>query len=244
MIIDDGGHTAGMMNASLAALFPSNSCMTAHSVYVIEDTHTLAMCKPSGSGYCRSAAQISGIVSSVYEGMHRTWQPPHATPLGPAWASRVSAIHLYDSMIFLIRQPPRQRGSKPGMGGSRPALTRVVRGSDFFPNEEGRLNPPGTYGPEGQLAHLLSLWFWLLVLGCALAYARREGYWPVVQHADGRLSWPNWPMNGSRPASSGWRASRVALGPPRQARRSSEGEGEDAARVALAKEGGENKARE
>ena len=42
-IVDDGGHSYEMMKTSIETLFPSDFCMTAQSLYVIEDMHTMVM---------------------------------------------------------------------------------------------------------------------------------------------------------------------------------------------------------
>ena len=42
-IVDDGGHSYEMMKTSIETLFPSDLCMKAQSLYVIEDMHTMVM---------------------------------------------------------------------------------------------------------------------------------------------------------------------------------------------------------
>lgn len=44
MVIDDGGHTANMMNYSLRTIWSTEGCLTPRAVYTIEDMHTGAMC--------------------------------------------------------------------------------------------------------------------------------------------------------------------------------------------------------
>ena len=49
VIIDDGGHTASLINASLNILFPNDSCLTPRGLYIVEDLHTMAMCSNKGA---------------------------------------------------------------------------------------------------------------------------------------------------------------------------------------------------
>mmetsp|Transcript_12737 Transcript_12737/g.40402 ORF Transcript_12737/g.40402 Transcript_12737/m.40402 type:complete len:307 (+) Transcript_12737:59-979(+) len=130
VVIDDGGHTFEMINATLRTLWPSEACMRPSSVYAIEDLHTMVMCEASVAGqrYCRSPAEFSSLISELFYSMLYYWdatpgledhqrrdRPPH-----PVWGNRVTGIHLYDSLVFIHR------------GSTRP-LTRIMRGTDRIP---------------------------------------------------------------------------------------------------------------
>ena len=128
-IVDDGGHSYKMMKTSIETLFPSDLCMTAQSLYVIEDMHTMVM-KDQNS-------KIPDIPSEVFDRMHYYWYHHHLWKHVPRknfrnlnqndkkWADRVESISLYDSMMFV------HRGT-----GSGP-LTQIVKGQFQFRTKTG-----------------------------------------------------------------------------------------------------------
>lgn len=128
MIIDDGGHTAQIMQNSLQALFPGNACMKTPSWYVIEDTHTLTMCDV---GYCKEPADIHGLVGNGFYHMHSNWFKPNM-PKSKVFGELLSEMHLYDSMIFFKRDIKKH-------------FERARKGSDSFRNNERENNNPETY---------------------------------------------------------------------------------------------------
>jgi len=132
VVIDDGGHTFNMINATLHTIFPSNTCMRTHSVYAIEDLHTQLMCDltlpQSEQPYCQNSNQFAHLLTQLYYSMFYYWsshshtgahqnseRPPH-----PVWGKHVLGLHFYDSLLFIIR------------GESRP-LVRIQRGYDRIP---------------------------------------------------------------------------------------------------------------
>lgn len=133
VVIDDGGHTFDMINRTLHFVFPRDSCMRSDSVYVVEDLHTMVMCDVQalvpGATYCDSPEQFGNLVAELYFSMLNFWMPfslparrRNSTLMDrhPVWGNRVSAIHLYDSLMFLVR-------------GKRKPLTRITRGTDSIP---------------------------------------------------------------------------------------------------------------
>ena len=54
-MVDDGGHSATMMNYTLTTLFQHPGCLGSAAVYAVEDMHTMAMCN---LGYCEQPSQI------------------------------------------------------------------------------------------------------------------------------------------------------------------------------------------
>ena len=117
VVIDDGGHTAGMIETSLAAIFPSDVCMGEHSVYAVEDTHTMARCDAKGK-YCKSAKEISFLPCQANEKMHSLWFHKHTDYV---WADKVVSVHMFDSLSFYIR-------------GVKRILTKISKGDDSFPS--------------------------------------------------------------------------------------------------------------
>ena len=125
VIIDDGGHTAAMVKATISALFDDDSCMAPHSVYVVEDLMVMARCGGDKS-YCEAPSDFTKLPSSAFESMHDYWfKTRDATQPAPSiFGGSLHAIHLYDSIAFYVRQAPQSR------------LTRIRLGTDWFPNEE------------------------------------------------------------------------------------------------------------
>eukprot|EP00967_Tisochrysis_lutea_P127320 scaffold216321_cov33-Tisochrysis_lutea.AAC.1 len=129
IVVDDGGHTAEMINSAVNTIFASNACMTPQSVYVVEDMHVMANCFTHKS-YCGTPGEISGAPCVAFESMHDYWfKSPR--PLTP-FSGRVAAIHLYDSIAFYVRSVPQLH------------LQRLRRGR-FAHNLESALNPSHTY---------------------------------------------------------------------------------------------------
>lgn len=127
MVIDDGGHSGTMMNVSLTTIFAHAGCLTDRAVYVIEDMHTMAMCK---EGFCEQPSQVSNIIRDAFYGMHGHWiasepQKDDLEAKPPAWASQVRSMALYDSMAFFTRGSPLR------------SLTRITRGTDHLPYGSG-----------------------------------------------------------------------------------------------------------
>ena len=134
VIIDDGGHTAAMVKATISALFDDDSCMAPHSVYVVEDLMVMARCGGDKS-YCEAPSDFTKLPSSAFESMHDYWFKTRDTtqPAPSIFGGSLHAIHLYDSIAFYVRRAPQSR------------LTRIKLGTDWFPNEEAKLNRVDTY---------------------------------------------------------------------------------------------------
>jgi len=124
-IVDDGGHTSKMMRTSLNTLFLSDSCMSKHSLYVIEDMCTMVYTK-----FSEKDSDIPSIVSEIFRKMHFYWYNHKDMKTYKAWnnmqssdkdwADLIESISLYDSMMFIHRG----YGSGP--------LTLVKRGRDWI----------------------------------------------------------------------------------------------------------------
>jgi hypothetical protein len=96
-VIDDGGHTPKLIDASLRVIFPESSpCMTHPSLYVIEDTQTM-----NYKGFSKNPSEMYDIFGSAIWALHYKEGRSRA-PLVP-FGSMVSAVHAYDSIIFLTR---------------------------------------------------------------------------------------------------------------------------------------------
>ena len=130
VVVDDGGHTAEMMQATLNTLWTNSAaCLTANAVYVIEDMHVMAACEVND--YCAQPKDVPNIISDAFYGMHGHWrtdgalpfdgEPAPLKPTPPAWADQLRSIALYDSMAFFERGAPIKK------------LTRFTRGSVEIP---------------------------------------------------------------------------------------------------------------
>ena len=131
VVIDDGGHVPELMRASLAAIFPESSrCMKPHSLYVIEDTHTLLRSSHT-TGY---ASDMYNVVGEAFFALHAPnmpaersrrsrWKPRTQSLVGrassrsdadelvglhPVFGDLISAVHAYDSIVFFRRAQHRQ----------------------------------------------------------------------------------------------------------------------------------------
>ena len=127
VVIDDGGHTALMMQTTLAHMWNhSTACLSEKATYVIEDMHTMAMCK---AGFCDKPSDVTDVIGNAFYGMHAHWfannfhgrGDTHPKPAPEAWASQIRSISLYDSMAFFKRGRPLQR------------LQVLQKGSDKIP---------------------------------------------------------------------------------------------------------------
>ena len=128
VVIDDGGHTFDMINATLHAIFPSDKCMRPHGVYAVEDLHSMAMCdyKIAGHSNCKSPHEFRDLLGELYFSMLYYWdsnahshENHHKKP-HPVWGTKIIGIHLYDSLMFLLR-------------GENLPNTRFHRGYDKIP---------------------------------------------------------------------------------------------------------------
>ena len=72
VVVDDGGHTAHMMDSTLNFLWnASASCLTSSATYVIEDMHVMAACEYGpGYPYCQKPADVTNVVTNAFYGMH------------------------------------------------------------------------------------------------------------------------------------------------------------------------------
>ena len=69
VVIDDGGHTGGLIWASLRAIFPGRRCMrSTGSVCVIEDACTMA-----SKEFVQHPLDIAGIAAQAWWSMHHHW---------------------------------------------------------------------------------------------------------------------------------------------------------------------------
>ena len=118
IVIDDGGHSAWMMQTSLAHMWNhSDACLSESATYVIEDMHTMVGC---ANGYCERPADVTDVVSNAFYGMHAHWWTDSSfsprwlsrgmtpNPVPAPWAAQVRSISLYDSMAFFKRGKPIQ----------------------------------------------------------------------------------------------------------------------------------------
>ena len=133
VVIDDGGHTAEMINVSLSAILsPANACMKGNALYVIEDTHTMLTCLKEPSWYCQTPRDIHQIFGEMFFAMHS--KPPFPGALAAPDFGQVGkyllGLHAHDSIIFLERT----------LHARNEQLTRVVLGEDGFQNKEKILN--------------------------------------------------------------------------------------------------------
>lgn len=115
MVIDDGAHTARAISDSLRVLFPASSqCMAQPaSLYVIEDTHTMNLAeytrRPSDMftifGEAIWAMHYMGSTSSslTTSKKHKHQSSAGLQPQHPIFGSLVSAVHAYDTIIFVTR---------------------------------------------------------------------------------------------------------------------------------------------
>ena len=132
VVIDDGGHSAWMMQTTLAFMWNhSDACLSENATYVIEDMHAMALC--ASGGYCDTASDITSVIGNAFHGMHAHWyadgvlQAPRQapSPAPQAWASQIRSISLYDSMAFFKRGKPLKK------------LSRLLKGSDIIPYGNG-----------------------------------------------------------------------------------------------------------
>lgn len=126
VIIDDGGHTDGMITTSLHHLFPRSGCLRSPGVYAIEDLHVMVM-----DAYMKSASVTVDIIGRAYMAMHRYWNRTKVH-YDPIFGNHLAGMHLYDSIIFLQKAKKKR-------------LIEISKGADVFSNDERTLNPPGTY---------------------------------------------------------------------------------------------------
>ena len=139
IIIDDGAHSASMIKSTLELLFANETCMAAGSaVYAIEDSHTMMWANYNEG----NPSNIHSIAGDAWWSMHADWagkQRPYRTEYPckkvlcsrawvkarpkrrPVYNNLVSALHLYDSMAFIMRSTV-----------ARP-VKEIKRGSDVIP---------------------------------------------------------------------------------------------------------------
>lgn len=114
VVIDDGGHAARMITASLQAIFPHEGCMTTNGVYVVEDA-----CTMMSKRYAPDPRQIYDLGGQAWWSMqaHTCTQkprrpcchPPHLDYDGkgarehPTFRTNLVAAHLYESLAFFQR---------------------------------------------------------------------------------------------------------------------------------------------
>ncbi len=103
IVLDDGSHRSDHMRASLDTLYP---LLTEGGIYIVEDTHACYW-RNFGGGY-RSRKSFVEVIKTMIDDMHHWYhgQGEHIT----ATAGRLSAIHVYDSMVILEKAtvpPPR-----------------------------------------------------------------------------------------------------------------------------------------
>ena len=134
VVIDDGSHRPVHMWASLAAIWPHNACMRAHSVYVVEDTHSMVMPRAFLAA-CEAPHDIYDLAGEAFWSIHSHWayggaaRYPDGASHHPIFKQLVRAVYAYDSILVLARGPP-----------PRPRMTMVKRGQDFIAYGQG--SPP------------------------------------------------------------------------------------------------------
>ena len=137
VVIDDGGHTGGLIWASLRAIFPGRRCMrSTGSVYVIEDACTMA-----SKEFVQHPLDIAGIAAQAWWSMHHHWltapelkpvlvseanqalwfeNDAKRAPRHPIFEDRVTEVHAYDGILFIGRGHPKPE-------------TRIIRGTSRIP---------------------------------------------------------------------------------------------------------------
>lgn len=142
VVIDDGGHTARMINSAISVLFSNDACMAPRSVYVVEDLHVMRLCETDHS-YCSEPSEISGMPSLAFQSMHDYHfksKNGGRSPPATIFTGRIAAIYLYDSIAFYVRASPQ------------PKIHRIKRGRSFFTNKEATLNDLGAYARKNSSA--------------------------------------------------------------------------------------------
>ena len=87
----------------------------------------------AGKSYCDSPNDFAALPSRAFVEMHDHWYANETRPARSVFSGRLHAVHLYDSLAVYVR-------------GKQAPLTRLKRGSDWFPNTEQELNPAAAYG--------------------------------------------------------------------------------------------------
>ena len=114
VVVDDGGHSSALITAPLQALFPSSQCMAPEGVYVVEDA-----CVMMGTRYAKKPSEIYNLAGEAWWSMHahpctqRPARPCCVRPnlnfdgngarAHPTFGLHVVAVHLYESLAFLMR---------------------------------------------------------------------------------------------------------------------------------------------
>mmetsp|Transcript_25694 Transcript_25694/g.79060 ORF Transcript_25694/g.79060 Transcript_25694/m.79060 type:complete len:332 (-) Transcript_25694:33-1028(-) len=130
VVIDDGGHTFDMINATLHYVWPeSSNCLKPHAVYAVEDLHAMVMCnfKVNDQPYCDSPKQFQSLLGELFISTLYYWddsksaymhQNPDKKP-HPVWGTSIAGIHLYDSLMFLLRSPDQRPMTRINKGWSK-----------------------------------------------------------------------------------------------------------------------------
>jgi hypothetical protein len=97
VIIDDGGHTMEQQIVSIETLFP---LLRDGGVYLVEDTHT-SYWESHGGGLHREGSFIEWVKDRLDDlhAYHRS------EPVDPVWTDHVAAVHCYDSVVVLDKEP-------------------------------------------------------------------------------------------------------------------------------------------
>jgi len=130
VVIDDGGHRANLINTSVRAIFPDDSCMKKDSVYFIEDLHVMYRCD---EGYCQKPSDVYEFIDPMFYAMHHHWTKPTygrsgklhqkykedpQKPVEKQWLEKIKSINLHESMIVLVRgQPEHVKFQRKGRVG-------------------------------------------------------------------------------------------------------------------------------
>ena len=118
VIIDDGGHSTKTIKTPLTAMFTQDACMKEHSVYVVEDMHTM-----HHPGLVHKPADLYNLVGEAFWSLHHAYIHHHSRfgpglEVHPIFGNRLQYVVGYPTIAFFIRGPRTGR------------LTPVERGTD------------------------------------------------------------------------------------------------------------------
>lgn len=109
IVLDDGSHVAQHQQTSFVTLFP---LVTEGGMYAVEDVHT-AYWRDFGGGY-RTAGSFIEVTKTLIDDVHAAYHRK-GDKLGVGAASLIPRIAIYDSMVF-VRKQPRPRPSVTSVG--------------------------------------------------------------------------------------------------------------------------------
>jgi hypothetical protein len=109
IILDDGSHVAQHQMVSFETLFP---LLAPGGIYAIEDMHTAYWRGEWEGGYKRRGSAVE-LVKQLIDDMHGWW---HRRSASLANKEDIAAIHIYDSITFIVKGP-REKPRHVRVGG-------------------------------------------------------------------------------------------------------------------------------